>query len=174
MAIALQALCRGLSTGEIDKDNGATSRAPFCCFRAALTNKVFSPTPTPNSHTLSSHTILPLPLPPTTHHPGSAVAPPQSLSSVLLFSHHLYLIAFPSTYVRSTIHDLLHSAVPLLRLDHLIPCTSLSSPCTLLCPEVFPVINESGKEFQHQLPAAYQLPRHADATSTSHELISAV
>lgn len=129
--------CRGLSTGEIDKDNAATKQSALL-FRAALTNKgVALPFPhlSPKPH-YHHHQHPP---------PRFCVAPPQSLSSLLLFSHHLCLIAFPSTCIRSIIHDLLLSAVPFLRLDHLIPCTSLSSPCTLLCPEVFPDGNESGR-----------------------------
>jgi hypothetical protein len=115
---------------------------PVQMFPAALTNKALSLTSIP------THTLLPQrhyychPPPP----PWSCVAPPQSLSSVLLFSHHLCLVAFPSTCIRSIIHDLLLSTVPFLPLDDLIPCTSLSSPCISLCSEVFP-INEPGKNF---------------------------
>jgi hypothetical protein len=77
MTSALQP-CRGLSTGDIDKDNAATNSAQSHRAVSSGANKQrpLSPTPTPPF----SHTTLPPPPP-----PRFCVAPPQSLSCALSF-----------------------------------------------------------------------------------------
>ena len=78
-------------TGEIDKDNAATSTAPeahsFCCSRAALTNKAFSPTPSPTPQ------LPPPPPPPPALNTLVLRGPSISFLSVLLFSHSSYALS---------------------------------------------------------------------------------